>query len=481
VACVLALLLAICAMPLTLAGCSAKPPLLSATYTVSEWPDVQTAVNSARSGDTIDMSGLWSPDIQYNIIVPQGIELTLVGHKDVVFTGVAFSCEGRNTLTSQDLGVAAANNLGYSALDFSGNGNRLILVGANVIRNGTGAERTGFGAGIGVSEGVDLTISGAGSLSVTGGKGGAGIGGGMDKPGGAITINLDVGGAVSVVVDGDGAGIGGGSGGNAGAITITGGRVSVIGGGLAGLALRGPAQAGDGPTASGGAGIGAGKGGSASSISVAGGMLAVSVDSSGAALGGGEGGAGGSISITGGSASCVNSGPGPGIGGGTGGEAASITMRGGSLNAESTGPALNASFAEMPASYHWRTDPSANGDITMVYPGDPFKGSDSHRRVQIESAEVISIMVTPASAEVPKGSTQAFTAAVMSTGGANSTYRWSVSGHNSQGTFIDSEGVLTVAPNESATAITVTATSNFNANIVGEAKVTVVSASSSTP
>ncbi len=146
-------------------------------------------------------------------------------------------------------------------------------------------------AGLGCAQGAALVIGGEGSLTATGGLYGAGIGGGRDENGGAITIT---GGTVIASNNYGAAGIGGGfadSGGGCGGgtITISGGSVTASGG--SGL----------------GAGIGGGgNGGSGGTITISGGTVTATGGGSGAAgIGGGEQGAGGTVVITGGSVKAV--------------------------------------------------------------------------------------------------------------------------------------------------------------------------------
>ena len=98
------------------------------------------------------------------------------------------------------------------------------LVGDNTLSSGVGF------AGLQAARFSSLTINGSGSLTSTGGTGGAGIGGGSDSPAGNITF-LDV--IVEAVGSGGGAGIGGGSGGAGGAVRADGENttVSATGGG----------------------------------------------------------------------------------------------------------------------------------------------------------------------------------------------------------------------------------------------------------
>jgi hypothetical protein len=77
---------------------------------------------------------------------------------------------------------------------------------------------------------------------------------------------------------------------------------------------------------------------------------------------------------------------------------------------------------------------------------------------------------------VQKGATQQFTANVTAAGGASTAVTWTVTGKTSSSTGISTAGLLTVAANETATALTVTATSTFDQTKKGTAQVTVTNA-----
>ena len=98
----------------------------------------------------------------------------------------------------------------------------IILEGDNTVKGGSTY------AGIYVPEGKTLTIRGTGSLTVTGGSGGAGIGGNSEGNCGSIVIS---GGTITATGGSHGAGIGLGysSEGNCGDITISGGTVTATG------------------------------------------------------------------------------------------------------------------------------------------------------------------------------------------------------------------------------------------------------------
>ena len=73
--------------------------------------------------------------------------------------------------------------------------------------------------------------------------------------------------------------------------------------------------------------------------------------------------------------------------------------------------------------------------------------------------EIANVTVDPNTAEVEVGETQKFNATVTGKGDYyNRSVVWTVSGSSNAGTFISSDGVLTVATDETAAALTVTAT-----------------------
>ena len=88
---------------------------------------------------------------------------------------------------------------------------------------------------------------------------------------------------------------------------------------------------------------------------------------------------------------------------------------------------------------------------------------------------VTNISVTPGSAVFNHGDTQQFTASVTGTNltEATSCVAWSVSGNRSSGTSIDENGTLTVASDEAATSLIVTATSVNNSTVNGQATVNI--------
>jgi len=84
---------------------------------------------------------------------------------------------------------------------------------------------------------------------------------------------------------------------------------------------------------------------------------------------------------------------------------------------------------------------------------------------------VSSVVVTPSATTVHKGETRQFRAVVSGGGNPSQEVTWRVTG-GSAGTYIDSNGLLTVSPSESASTLTVTATSRADNTKSGEATVT---------
>ena len=249
-------------------------------------------------------------------------------------------------LTLRDVKIDVSDNRTYgdetgkAALSVQGKGSvEIELDGKNELKSGykrAGLEKT--------SEGT-LTLKDdkkkAGSLTATGGKFGAGIGGGNGGSGKNITIT---GGTVEATGGDFGAGIGGGNGGSGENITITGGTVEAtggdfgagIGGGLNGVGKNitingGTVEATGGDN--GGAGIGGGDRGSGEAITITGGTVNAAGGEQGAGIGGGNYGSGEAITIKGGTVEATGGDFGAGIGGGSWGNGEDITIKGGTVEA----------------------------------------------------------------------------------------------------------------------------------------------------
>ena len=209
---------------------------------------------------------------------------------------------------------------GKAALSVQGKGNvEIELDGNNELKSGV--QRAGLEKNTSTSTGT-LTLkddkeAGSGSLKATGGKYGAGIGGGEYYSGENITIT---GGRVNATGGWGSAGIGGGNYGRGKNITIKGGTVTAKGGDC-------------------GAGIGGGNGGIGENIKITDGTVNATGGWGGAGIGGGDGGYGGygngkNITITDGTVTATGGIHGAGIGGGDSGIGEDITITGGTVNAD---------------------------------------------------------------------------------------------------------------------------------------------------
>ena len=221
------------------------------------------------------------------------------------------------TLTLKDSKGTASGSLkaegGSSGAGIGGGGQWGDASGENITITGGSVTATGgkWAAGIGgVGNGKNITITG-GTVNATGTDGGAGIGGGSRSSGEAITIT---GGTVNATGTDGGAGIGGGDESSGEDITITGGTVNAAGGDY-------------------GAGIGGGISGVGKNITIAGGRVTVAGGDYGAGIGGGFRGNGENITITGGTVTAAG-GNGAGIGGGEEGDGKNITITGGTVTAK---------------------------------------------------------------------------------------------------------------------------------------------------
>ena len=197
---------------------------------------------------------------------------------------------GTQNITLQNVNIDVSGTSFACAFSIAaGAAVNLTLDGKNTLKSGEHC------AGLNVPANAALTVTGesAGSLNVTGGNFGAGIGG-SNGDGGSIEIS---GGTVTATGGTQGAGIGGGIG-NGGSIEISGGTVTATGD-------------------QNGAGIGGGGEGSiGGEIAISGGSVTAQGGGSGAGIGGGYRGNGGIIQISGGTITAQGDGYGAGIGGG---------------------------------------------------------------------------------------------------------------------------------------------------------------------
>ena len=199
-------------------------------------------------------------------------------------------------VTISDVNIDVSKE-GKAAISSEGDGNVTIeLDGDNTVKSGedhAGVEKNNDG---------NLTIADAdadGSLNATGGKYGAGIGGGYGQDASNITIG---GGTIEAIGGKSAAGIGGGLSGSGSNITIEDGNITASGGFLG---------------MDGGAGIGGGGRGNGSDITINGGTVNANGAGFGAGIGGGSVGNGTDISITDGEVIAKGGGAAAGIGSGS--------------------------------------------------------------------------------------------------------------------------------------------------------------------
>ena len=175
------------------------------------------------------------------------------------------------TITLRDADITSLDgNAGYAGITPLGDAT-IILEGTNVVKGGSGSYPAIF-----VPENTTLTIEGEGSLTVTPGTSGCGIGGGWNIASGNIVIN---GGIINATATGRCAAIGTGYFATGGSITITGGIITATG-------------------CEYGAAIGAGSDGKCGNITIAGGSITAYGNTAAAGIGTGFNGNCGNITIT---------------------------------------------------------------------------------------------------------------------------------------------------------------------------------------
>lgn len=263
--------------------------------------------------------------VAYAIEVDHNINLALVNfnftaHDGDILTGTLAGNYKINIAAGANVELkdATINGGNKSSTNWAGltcDGNATITItGTNTVK-GFYYEYPGIQAG---PKGCTLTISGAGSLTATGGDYAAGIGSGRNTTCGAITIS---GGTVNANSSQDGAGIGSGrNGSSCGDITISGGTVTAS-------------------SIWNGAGIGSGLGGSScGAITICGGTVMASSGCYGAGIGSGcgFGSSCGAITICGGTVNAISGVAGAGIGSGRNATFGSITITAGITQVQAT-------------------------------------------------------------------------------------------------------------------------------------------------
>ena len=94
--------------------------------------------------------------------------------------------------------------------------------------------------------------------------------------------------------------------------------------------------------------------------------------------------------------------------------------------------------------------------------------------VTITGTTITSINITPSSANISPGNTQQFTATVNGTNNPPQTVTWSIAENNSSSSNINSNGLLSVANNETSTTIRVRAKSTHNTAVIGSVYATIL-------
>lgn len=120
-------------------------------------------------------------------------------------------------------------------------------------------------------------------------------------------------------------------------------------------------------------------------------------------------------------------------------------------------------------------EPADSVTVTATSVYDPTRsGSAVVTVTDVPQPAVESVTVVPESATVLLGQTAQFTAEVAAINGADASVTWSVEGAEASGTTISEDGLLAVADDETATTLTVVATSVFDPTKSGSAEVTLV-------
>jgi uncharacterized repeat protein (TIGR02543 family) len=95
--------------------------------------------------------------------------------------------------------------------------------------------------------------------------------------------------------------------------------------------------------------------------------------------------------------------------------------------------------------------------------------------VNVTIQAVTDVAVTPTVANILKGDTFDFTELVTQQGGADTRVIWSIDENKDAGTFVNNSGFVTISENETLTTLTLRATSMFDGEISGTAKIFVAS------
>ena len=316
------------------------PLLPPVSYRICDENEQNWKTEECRDYTVVDGSTTAWSDGWYvvNSNVTIGSRVTVSGEVHLILA------DGASLTANGGINVAESNSFSVYAQSVGKNMGTLTVTGGS------------YGAGIGGRNGDrngsscgNITING-GSVAATGGDEAAGIGGGVFGSGGKITIN---GGNVTATSGNEAAGIGGGAHGSGGNITINGGTVTATS--VTPL----------------GAGIGGGQESSGGNITINGGNVTATSEAFAAGIGGGQESSGGNITINGGTVTATGGPEGAGIGSGSHGSYDTITINGGSVTA--TGGELAAGIG------------GGIGDEIGGYGGSFTTGTDGHALIVASS------------------------------------------------------------------------------------------------
>ena len=316
------------------------PLLPPVSYRICDENEQNWKTEECRDYTVVDGSTTAWSDGWYvvNSNVTIGSRVTVRGEVHLILA------DGASLTANGGINVAESNSFSVYAQSVGKNMGTLTVTGGS------------YGAGIGGRNGDrngsscgNITING-GSVAATGGDEAAGIGGGVFGSGGKITIN---GGNVTATSGNEAAGIGGGAHGSGGNITINGGTVTATS--VTPL----------------GAGIGGGQESSGGNITINGGNVTATSEAFAAGIGGGQESSGGNITINGGTVTATGGPEGAGIGSGSHGSYDTITINGGSVTA--TGGELAAGIG------------GGIGDEIGGYGGSFTTGTDGHALIVASS------------------------------------------------------------------------------------------------
>lgn len=140
---------------------------------------------------------------------------------------------------------------------------------------------------------------------------------------------------------------------------------------------------------------------------------------------------------------------------------------------------MNKNFYQCYDNMRQMATPFINGDglytnypyhVSQIISASPFQNVIAFSTA---TSGVVSITVSPATASVEKGKSIALTADVTTNGFGSSEVFWEISGNSSEGTYIGQDAILRIATDETATEITVKATSIADDTKVGSATITI--------